>query len=159
MHDIETMSGAGLSFRTILVPFDFSSASQSALDVAVALAATSGSAVMLVSVVEPPLYPDVAYSNIPAAIEEERRERHERLARLIDGRPGLHAVVREGSAKEAIVRCARDEAADLIVIGLHTEHGLDHWLRGSVVEHVVLTAPCHVLVVKPARGGSAERAA
>jgi nucleotide-binding universal stress UspA family protein len=159
MHEIELMNGGGFSIHTILVPFDFTSASQSALDVAVSLAATTGSAVVLVSVVEPPLYPDVAYSNIPAAIEEERRDRQKRLARLIEGRPGVRGVVREGSAKDEIVRCARDEAAELIVIGRHTEHGLEHWLRGSVVEHVVRAAPCHVLVVKPARDRSAERAA
>jgi nucleotide-binding universal stress UspA family protein len=157
MHLATTMS-ARTAFKTILVPFDFSPASEHALRVAASFAALGESVVVLVSVVERPLYPNVAYANIPAAMAEERRDRHRQLARLVDGQPRLRGVVREGSAKEEIVRCARAEAADLIVIGVHAEHGLAHWLRGSVVEHVVANAPCHVLVVKP-DAISAERAA
>jgi nucleotide-binding universal stress UspA family protein len=152
------MQAGSIAFRTIVVPFDFSSASTGALVVAMSIAEPLESAVVLLNVVERPLYPDVVYANIPAAMAEERRDREKRLAHLIEGRPRIRLVVHEGSAKDEIVRCARAEHADLIVLGAHAEHGFDHWLRGSVVEHVVARAPCHVLVVKPdaARG---ERAA
>ena len=152
------MQSRSTVFRTIVVPFDFSPASGDALAVASALAEPLESAVVLLNVVERPLYPDVAYANIPAAMAEERRDRETRLTRLIVGRRHMRAVVHEGSAKDEIVRCARAEHADLIVIGAHAEHGLEHWLRGSVVEHVVASAPCHVLVVKP-DAVRAERAA
>jgi len=135
-------------FSVIVVPIDFSPASLAALSVAVSLGRTGASRLVLVSAVERPLYPDVAYANIPAAVEEERRDRSARLAGLAEETPRARAVVREGAAREQIVACARDEHADLIVIGAHGRHGLEHWLRGSVVGHVVREAPCHVLVVK-----------
>jgi nucleotide-binding universal stress UspA family protein len=152
------MQSRSIGFRTILVPFDFSPASGDALAVASSLADPLQSAVVLLNVVERPLYPDVAYANIPAAMAEERRDREKRLAHVIEGRARMRAVVHEGSAKDEIVRCARAEHADLIVIGAHAEHGLEHWLRGSVLAHVVANAPCHVLVVKP-DAARAERAA
>ena len=158
MHAPKPMDAQAVEFRTIVVPFDFSPVSEHALRVAAQLADASQSAVVLLSVVERPLYPDVAYSNIPAAVAEERREREQRLARVVLGHPHMRALVREGRAKDEIVACARDERADLIVIGRHAAHGLEHWLRGSVVEHVVVSAPCHVLVVKPDEA-RAERAA
>jgi nucleotide-binding universal stress UspA family protein len=48
-----------------------------------------------------------------------------------------------------IVRYARDEGADLIVIGSHGRSGLSHVLLGSVAERVVRTAACPVLTVRP----------
>jgi nucleotide-binding universal stress UspA family protein len=38
---------------------------------------------------------------------------------------------------------------DLIVIGTHGRTGVSRFLMGSVAEHVVRTAPCPVLVVRP----------
>jgi nucleotide-binding universal stress UspA family protein len=147
-----------IGFATIVVPFDFSPASERALRVATAFAESGHSNVVLLNVVERPLYPDVAYSNIPAAMAEERRDRDVRLARVAHRHPRTRAVVREGAAKEEIVACARAERADVIVIGRHAAHGLEHWLRGSVVEHVVANAPCDVLVVRSDQR-HAERAA
>jgi nucleotide-binding universal stress UspA family protein len=50
----------------------------------------------------------------------------------------------------SIVDYAKEIHADLIVIGTHGRTGVSRLLMGSVAEHVVRTAPCPVLVVRPA---------
>ena len=78
-----------------------------------------------------------------------------------EGRKGLDAFVKknlpnlpvktafiEGRPFVEIIRYARDQKIDLIVISTHGRTGLKHALFGSVAEKVVRKAPCTVLVVK-----------
>ena len=58
------------------------------------------------------------------------------------------AKVTVGKPAEEILQVARDEAVDLIVIGMHGRTGLRHVLLGSIAETVVRTAPCPVFTVK-----------
>jgi len=64
-------------------------------------------------------------------------------------KPGLevHSVLRQGSAWSEINAAAKEEKADLVVMGTHGRHGLARALLGSVAEKVVRTAPCPVLTV------------
>lgn len=55
-----------------------------------------------------------------------------------------------GKPAEEILRVARDEGVDLIVMGTHGRTGLRHVLMGSVAETVMRTAPCAVFTVKTA---------
>jgi nucleotide-binding universal stress UspA family protein len=66
---------------------------------------------------------------------------------LTDGR--LIREVRVGTPFVEIVRYARDQNCDLIVIGTHGRTGLAHVLLGSTAEKVVRKAPCPVLTVRP----------
>jgi nucleotide-binding universal stress UspA family protein len=50
--------------------------------------------------------------------------------------------------RHAIVDCAREWGADLIILGSHGRRGLDRLLLGSVAESVVRHAPCSVEVVR-----------
>jgi len=59
------------------------------------------------------------------------------ITNIVSGRPFLE-----------IIRYARDQAIDLIVIATHGRSGLSHVLMGSVVEKVVRKAPCPVLTVR-----------
>ncbi|OOY37401.1 permease [Solemya velum gill symbiont] len=56
--------------------------------------------------------------------------------------------VRVGTPSEAIVASARENGADLIVLGSHGRTGLDRLLIGSVSERVIGNADCPVMVVK-----------
>jgi universal stress protein A len=47
-----------------------------------------------------------------------------------------------------IIRYAREQSVDLIVIATHGRSGLKHVLMGSVAERVVRKAPCPVLTVR-----------
>jgi nucleotide-binding universal stress UspA family protein len=59
-----------------------------------------------------------------------------------------HAEVATGAPAETIVRVAREQEADLIVMGTHGRTGLQHVLLGSVAEKVVRLAECPVLTVR-----------
>ncbi|MEJ5330751.1 MAG: universal stress protein [Desulfobaccales bacterium] len=60
----------------------------------------------------------------------------------------LETLVTVGVPDDAIVRLARELAADLIILGSHGRTGFTRLLLGSVAERVIGTAPCPVLVVK-----------
>lgn len=143
------------SYRRILVPTDFSPVSLHALNHARLLAATFHAPLYILHVVEDPvgeLESEDTYA-LPADFLRHVKERAEaRLASIfpIADRPadGVELAVREGSPFVEIVRYARDQAIDLIVIGTHGRGPIAHMLMGSVAEQVARKAPCPVLVVR-----------
>ena len=90
---------------------------------------------------------------LPTYINESRAAAEKALAGVLDpkwsaGRTVIQAVV-EGSPKVEIVRYARKQEIDLIVLATHGRTGLAHVIIGSVAESVVRTAPCPVFVSVP----------
>ena len=47
-----------------------------------------------------------------------------------------------------IIKAAKDNQVDLIVMGTHGKTGLEHILIGSVAERVIQRSPCPVLSVR-----------
>jgi nucleotide-binding universal stress UspA family protein len=82
-------------------------------------------------------------------MERQARERLE-AAVAPDQRDELRLVtaLRTGSAFVEIVRYAREEEIDLLVMGTHGRGAIAHMLLGSVAERVVRKAPCPVLTVR-----------
>ncbi len=58
-------------------------------------------------------------------------------------------MVKAGHAAQTIVRIAKEENVDIIVIGSHGLTGFDKLLLGSVADKVSRLAQCQVLIVKP----------
>jgi len=58
------------------------------------------------------------------------------------------AHVEERQPVEQILRMARREQVDLIVMGTHGRLGLARMVLGSVAEQVVRQSPCPVMTVK-----------
>jgi nucleotide-binding universal stress UspA family protein len=65
-------------------------------------------------------------------------------------RAGVSAVglMREGVPAEEIVRAARAQRVDMIVMGTQGRTGFARLVLGSVAGRVVATAPCPVLTVR-----------
>jgi universal stress protein A len=59
-----------------------------------------------------------------------------------------------GVPAEEIFNAAREESADLIIMGTHGWTGFRHMLLGSVAEKVLRMAQCPVLVVKSQSEGT-----
>ena len=122
----------------ILVPTDFSPLSTLAFDHAIALASLCRASIHLLHV-----QPDAKHNSD----SEEAR-----LAGLASRCQGEAIVVTSqicaGQPAAVIVQAAADRAVDLIVLGTHGRHGLEHLMLGSVAEAVVRTAPCPVLTVR-----------
>lgn len=56
------------------------------------------------------------------------------------------------TVSSAILDYAKDQDVDLIVMGTHGRHGLDHLINGSVAEQVVRKARCPVLTLRDCEG-------
>jgi nucleotide-binding universal stress UspA family protein len=56
--------------------------------------------------------------------------------------------VLDGSPAAAIVECAQELKAELVVVGTHGRSGLARLALGSVAEKVIRTATCPVLAVR-----------
>jgi nucleotide-binding universal stress UspA family protein len=140
-------------FRRILYPSDFSSASAAAFRMAIDVAKTHRSKLMIAHVVHFPVAP-----GLPATLRAELRslgegEAEKKLERLVRsarsaGVTAAGLVLHGGAAPESIVEAVRRRRADLIVIGTHGRTGLRAVALGSVVARIVATAPCPVLTVR-----------
>src|SRR5688572_11616992 len=139
----------------ILVPVDFSTHSHRALDFACELSLRFSAPMVILHAYAVPVYPlpeGYLLASAEAAAEmvakiqdgmtETKRLAQERGIATVD------TVVVEGSAFTEIIRTARTENVDLIVMGTHGRTGLKHVLLGSVAEKVVRKAPCAVLTVR-----------
>lgn len=143
-----------LPFKKVLCPTDFSGASRIALSAAAEVAGQFQAALVLVHVVPvlPPLPTD---PNIVFEVPEYERALHadaERQLRALSQdlrAKGLTVEMRvgHGDAGGEIVRIARDEAVDLVVIATHGMTGWRHAMFGSVAEKVVRLAHRPVLTI------------
>ena len=137
-----------MNANKILVPTDFSQASEEALRWATSLARDSGAMLLITHVEEPPM----AYAGeLPLVPDEETRDELKRM--LLEVVPPDSGVAYEhkmlvGEPAAAIVELAENENADLIVMGTHGRKGITRLLMGSVAEAIVRRAKCPVLTVK-----------
>jgi nucleotide-binding universal stress UspA family protein len=142
-----------LPIRTILHPTDFSDPSQSAFQLACALARDYGARLIVLHVIETPLA--VAAEGVlikPTATDLSAvRERLERLWPEERRIPVEHRLV-EGEVVSQILHVASEAPCDLIVMGTHGRTGLSRLLMGSVAERVLRQAPCLVLAAKAPTG-------
>jgi nucleotide-binding universal stress UspA family protein len=141
--------------RRILVPVDFSEASESAVQHATEVAQTYGAEVHLLHVVEEVVYPS-AYGVEPALFSsDEVVARVEKtlgeMAREDMGYENVQASATIGYAPMTILDYVQENEIDLVVIATHGRAGLDRMLLGSVAERVIRQSPVPVFVVKPDR--------
>jgi nucleotide-binding universal stress UspA family protein len=148
--------GQGRMFSKILVAFDGSSSSQTALDAAIEMAKRDNAGLTAVSV-----------STIPTAIplgpggggfdkivSESRKEAKDLLEQVdkkaVKNGMEIRTEVLNGShgIAAAIVNYAEDKKVDLIIMGTRGRTKLKKMLLGSVAQAVVTYAPCPVLVVR-----------
>jgi nucleotide-binding universal stress UspA family protein len=145
-----------IELKRILHPTDFSNFSATATKYACELATRFAAELHLLHTLEVHLASTPSFGMglaLPKYLQESRAAAEKALAGVLDpqwavGRKVVRAVV-EGSPKVEIVRYARTQAMDLIVLATHGRSGLAHVLMGSVAESVVRTAPCPVLTVRP----------
>lgn len=155
----------------ILCPIDFSLTAAYATRYAITLAETHDSTLLLLQVMPPSAValPDfygipgaelefdgVAFNESPAdepAEPDGPGGRDSRLEKLTENLARLHtcpveAHKRTGKPFLEIIKLARQENVDMIVIGTHGRTALPHVHIGSTAEKVVRMAPCPVLTVR-----------
>jgi nucleotide-binding universal stress UspA family protein len=142
--------------RRILVPTDFSDSARQALDWGVALARPFTAEILLLHVVEnltvgyaSDLFP-VPMAEVYEEISGYARTELQKLAAEVRAQGlVLHERLSQGTPSAEIVRIAKEEGVDLVVLGSHGKGLLDHALFGSTTERVVRKAPCPVLTCRP----------
>ena len=144
-----------ISITKVLCPVDFSNCSDHALQYAVALAQTYHADLLLLHVVIPPMSSLPGDPMISEVVQDQQELEIACTARLEETTSpirelgiNVQSCIVNGIPFAEIIRVAREETADIIVIGTHGRSGLKHLLIGSSAERVVRKAPCPVLTVK-----------
>lgn len=144
-----------IAIQKILVADDFSEHGDVALKYAAEFARAFDAEVLLCHVVEgetvlahlPPGGEGYFPPNLTEVLTKQGRETGEQ--RLKDSgiaKGSVHLPV--GKAFVEIVRLAKEQDVDLVMVGTHGRGAIGHMLLGSVAEKVVRKAPCPVLVVR-----------
>jgi nucleotide-binding universal stress UspA family protein len=144
-----------INLKRILLPTDFSESARHALTYATSFAREYKAEVLLLHVVE---NLTVGYASdlfpVPMAevFEEISGYAKIEVGKLATEVRAKGVTVREqvvqGKPSLEILRIAREEAVDMIVLGTHGKGLLDQALFGSTAERVLRKAPCPVLTVR-----------
>ncbi len=150
-------------YKHILVPTDFSSYAERALELALVLAAPGATVdvfhcwnlpAMAAPYYAPAAVAETVVGPLRGEIDKDSRERGEALI-AAHGRPDIeltfHTV--EANAPYGINDRVVGEGADydLVVMGSHGRRGVRRFLLGSVAERTVRHSPCSVVVVHERR--------
>jgi nucleotide-binding universal stress UspA family protein len=144
------------AYRKILVAVDGSSASAKGLREALRLAGREGTSLCILHIVDDlPAFAGMdpaGWMDLVPALRANGKRVLQR-ARAIAEKAGVKAtgVLREilgGPAAGVIVREAKKQGADLIVLGTHGRRGVRRLVLGSDAEQVVRTSPVPVLLVR-----------
>lgn len=137
--------------NTILVPLDFSTAANNALEHAVNIANLFGNDIALLYVVQENWYKSIFGNNIERNLlmEQVSRQLEERKQAINTRFPHLNVnvVVNEGHISRQIIEVARELNCDSIVMGYHGESALDQVI-GSTTMRILNSSPVPVVVVK-----------
>jgi nucleotide-binding universal stress UspA family protein len=144
------------SVRRVLHPSDFSSASRGAFTKAVDLARENKAELILLhvrSLVVPMMGEGYMSPQTYQEFEDAGRESAQKQMQKLVGEAKkkgvrVRGLVSEGAAHEQIVKAARSQKADMIVMGTHGRTGVSKLFLGSVAGRVVSMAPVPVLTVR-----------
>ncbi len=138
--------------RTILLPTDFSPASESALSYALGFAKKMSAKLILFNTYPVPVY--VTDVPVEATLNEEIKTEAELMLKQLEARvrgmePGVETetISAWGFAADEIIFNAKEKNADFIVMGTHGAGGLKKLLLGTNTAEVVNKAPCAVLAI------------
>jgi nucleotide-binding universal stress UspA family protein len=148
-----------MSWKTILVPHDFSASANHAAAIARDEAKLHGGSIVLLHVIDLPhqLGPDALIvppeTNTPISIKQyaiQSAEAHlqDIITRLAKDGATATGVVKIGTPVDEINATIDEHKIDLVVMGTHGRTGLRALMVGSVAERVVRTSKVPVLTIR-----------
>ena len=149
-----------VKIEKILVPVDFSENSEKAIQYGVEMARDRNAGVTFLHVVNQRIVDAVQELNIRGykgdfvdAVRKLMKDRANDLEKFVpaDWIEGIESefLIRKGKPSEQIIKTAKEQGIDLIIIGSQGHSALAAILVGSVAQDVVHHAPCPVLIVRP----------
>ncbi|MGX6969980.1 universal stress protein [Vagococcus bubulae] len=144
-------------YRSILVGTDGSEQAQQAFEKAVAVAKRNNADIVVAHIIENKLYGGtMAFSTFsPDIVQEETNQAKELLESYIQiakdlGYDRVKATLEFGSPKVMMATELPEKYnTDLIMVGQSGLNAVERLVMGSVSDHIIRTAPCDVLVVRP----------
>ncbi|MEF8851495.1 MAG: universal stress protein [Haloarculaceae archaeon] len=137
-------------YDTILVPTDGSAGCERVISHAGELARFHDADVLALYVVDATSYTglpmEASWEGVREVLDGKGETALAEVERLLDD-VDVETMTVEGRPSREIVRVARDEPVDCIVMGTHGRAGIDRLILGSVAERVVRTAPVPVVTV------------
>lgn len=138
----------------ILVPLDCQGHTRHVFDYALALARKLQARLILLHILEMPAA-ERTEGYVSVSVTDYLRQHEVEMRRVLDAYAhqardaGLRCDVTldHGVPFQQVLDLAREQKADLILMGTQGRTGLPHMVLGSVAEKVVRLAPCPVLVV------------
>lgn len=141
-----------INLQRVLVPTDFSEHAQNAVRYGCELASRFDAELHLLHIVE--MIPVMYHEGLVFTPEAELqlKEHAEAAMNTVPGddwhdRLNISRTTLQGHPLVEIIRFAKEQDIDLLVIGTHGRTGLAHMLLGSNAEKIVRKAPCPVLTV------------
>jgi nucleotide-binding universal stress UspA family protein len=145
-------------FKSILLATDGSPASAHAARLAVDLARIHGARLTALYVVDPYPYLSIGETNplgfqaYMAAAYQHAAQAHAKVAAMCaEGDKPVDLQLRRAEdmhASDGILLAAKEEGADLIVMGSHGRTGIQRLMLGSIAAKVVAQSPIPVLVAR-----------
>jgi nucleotide-binding universal stress UspA family protein len=139
-------------FKRILVAYDGSEGSRTALKRGIELAQALDAELVSISIEEHLPYYAASISEVKATKEQvdEHFRALTKQARDVAALSGLtmETIVQQGHEVERIVGAAKEGRFDLLIIGYHGHSRIFERAMGSTAQSIVRHAPCPVLVAK-----------
>jgi nucleotide-binding universal stress UspA family protein len=144
-----------MEVKKILFPTDFSEGSSHALQYAVDMVKHYGAKLDIVHVIYDIVktsgwyVPHISMDEMYKDIEKGAKKELERFGdEEIRGLKGVERTILTGVPHDEILKFAKENKIDLIIMGSHGKKGIDRILFGSTAAQVVRFAPCPVLTVR-----------
>ncbi len=141
--------------KKVIIPVDFTSTMDKVVEYATSIADQLKSEIVFFHVINDFKGYDMmlvhpSFEPIKKDLENATKERMADLVKDHEGREQpVSGKVVFGEAGEEIVNFAKDQKADMVIIGTHGTKGLERILMGSTAEYVVKKAPCPILTFNP----------
>jgi nucleotide-binding universal stress UspA family protein len=134
----------------ILLATDLSETSNAAAELATALSQAHGAKLLVVYVSpgQPTAHMGPLYSSLP---DPQIPQVARKLAAIHPQNDGCEHRILVGDPATEIISVAKQESADLIILGTHAWSGARRLLLGSVAEYVLQHAPAAVYVCKASK--------
>ena len=144
-------------YSNILIPTDFSLNSEQAYEFALNFAKKSSARLHLLHVIEPiksglqiTIYPDkLNFERDRFFCAEEELERF--INKYSNSEVNICRAVSAGKPYEEILKYAKDEKIDLVILSTHGKTNLDYLIAGNVTKKILRFAEVPVVCIKTGR--------
>lgn len=141
-----------MMYEKILLPTDGSEASENAAKHAIKIASKYNSIIFVLTVLEPQPTSGITMD----ILKREGQTYLDNISKIfknIEKKEGFTTgikrcfLMKEGTAADEILKTAKKEEIDIIIIGGSGKHAIERFILGSVAEKIVRDAKCPVLTV------------